>query len=611
MIDKNINPFIDHIRLLLKTLPQTPGVYQHIDITGTVIYVGKARNLKRRITSYFTRYDDHTPKIKMLVRSVCDIRITVTPTEVDALLLENNLIKQLKPRYNSTLKDDRSYPYLVLTDEDFPRMLFTHKRETVQGEYFGPYPNSRILHELQDLTHKLFPYRSCRLPLVDSRSKVHPYRHRPCINYQMGLCCAPCCNKVTYEEYDHIIQQLRRVLKGDFGDVLQEMKQQMFAHADKLEFEQAEALRRKIGLLEAYQSRSAVVGIHVKDVDVYSIVSDERTAYINMLRIKNGNIIHSGNTQLTKQLDESDAEMLAITIPHLHRRTESTAQEAIVPFPIPDLPKEYIKQTVPTRGDKLQLLELSQRNVRLHRHQYLQQKMLVDPDEHSRQLLERIQKTLQLPELPRNIECFDNSNISGAYPVAGMVRFTDGKPNKSEYRKFNIKTVEGPDDCASMAEVIRRRYKRLKEEGKEMPQLLIVDGGAGQMEMARRVLHDELKLNIPIAGLAKDDHHHTRELLYGFPPKAVGMKPADPLFHLLERIQNEVQRFAITHHRDKRSKGTFRTQLTDIPGIGHKTAQDLLIHFGSVKEVKIQPVESLAKVIGRIKAQLVVNFFNK
>ncbi len=609
MIDQNINPHIDHILLQLKTMPETPGVYQHLDATDTVIYVGKARNLKRRVASYFARYDDHTPKIKMLVRSVCDIRVTVTPTETDALLLENNLIKQLKPRYNSMLKDDRSYPYLALTHEEYPRLLFTRNHDKIAGELFGPYPNGRILHELQKIIRNLFPYRTCHLPLTQERNKTRG--RRPCINYQLGICCAPCCGKVSREEYNHVIKQVRQVLKGDFGDVLQEMKQQMFNHAAMLEFEKAEMLRRKIGLLEDYQGRSAIVGTHVKDVDVYSIVSDDNMAYINMMRIKNGNIIHSFSTRLQKQLDESDADVLAIAIPQLHQRTESTAPEAIVPIPVPELPEDYITQTIPTRGDKLQLLELSQRNVRLYQHQHLQQKMLVDPDEHQRQILERIQKALHLPELPHHIECFDNSNISGAYPVAGMVRFTDGKPDKREYRKFNITTVNGPDDYASMAEVIRRRYKRLKEEGSPLPQLLIVDGGAGQMEMARQVLHDELQLSIPIAGLAKDDRHRTRELLYGFPPQTVGMKPTDPLFHLLVRIQNEVHRFAITYHRDKRSKGTFKTQLTDIPSIGDKTAQKLLLHFGSVKKVMIQPIENLTRVVGKTKAQLIVDYFNK
>lgn len=609
MIDASINPNIDRIALKLKTIPETPGVYQYLDATGTIIYVGKARNLRRRVTSYFQRYDDHSPKIKMLVRNIRDLRITVTPTEVDALLLENNLIKQLLPKYNSMLKDDKTYPYLCITDEEYPQVIFTRNHENRRGQLFGPYPNPRILRELQDIIRHLFSYRSCRKPFTESGIAAKP--HRPCINYQMGLCCAPCSGNVTREEYLKEIERVRQVLKGDMGDTLTEMKSQMFAYANVLEFEKAETMRRKILLLEKYQSRSTIVDTNVHDVDVYSILSDDKLAYINMLRIKRGSIIYSLSTDLRKQLDESDAEVLATAIPQFRDKVESTAQEIIVPFHIDELPDDYVKQTVPDRGDRLRLLELSQRNVRSYQHQYIQQRMLVDPDEHNKQMLERIQHALHLPELPRNIECFDNSNIQGAYPVAGMVRFTDGKPNKSEYRKFNIKSVQGPDDYASMAEVIFRRYKRLSEEGKELPQLLIVDGGEGQMEVARQVTQDQLHLNIPIAGLAKDDRHRTRELLFGFPPKTVGMKPTDPLFHLLERIQNEVHRFAITYHRDKRSHGTFRTQLTDVPGIGEKTAQKLLLKFGSVKEVKIQPLENLTAVVGLSKAKAIVGFFNQ
>lgn len=609
MIDASINPNIDRIALKLKTVPDTPGVYQYLDTTDTIIYVGKARNLKRRVTSYFQRYDDHSPKIKMLVRNIHDVRITVTPTEVDALLLENNLIKQLQPKYNSMLKDDKTYPYLCITEEEYPQVIFTRNHEKIRGQFFGPYPNPRIMRELQDIIRHLFTYRSCRSHFTESGIAAKP--QRPCINYQMGLCCAPCSGNVTREEYLKEIARVRQVLKGDLGDTLSEMKSQMFAHADALEFEKAEVMRRKIHLLEEYQSRSTIVNTNVRDVDVYSILSDDKLAYINILRIKHGSIIYSFSTDVRKQLDESDAEVLAMAIPQLHDKVESTAQEIIVSFHIDELPDDYIKQTIPTRGDRLQLLELSQRNVRSYQHQYIQQRMLVDPDEHNNQMLERIQRALHLPELPHNIECFDNSNIQGAYPVAGMVRFTDGKPNKSEYRKFNIKTVQGPDDYASMAEVIYRRYKRLSEEGKELPQLLIVDGGEGQMEVARQIIQDQLHLNIPIAGLAKDDKHRTRELLFGFPPKTVGMKPTDPLFHLMERIQNEVHRFAITYHRDKRSRSTFRTQLTDIPGIGEKTAQELLLRFGSIKEVKIQPLESLTAVVGPSKAKAIVDFFNK
>ncbi|MDY5969624.1 MAG: excinuclease ABC subunit UvrC [Bacteroidales bacterium] len=608
MINSSINPNIERIALRLKTLPDTPGVYQYLDEAEKVIYVGKARNLRRRVTSYFQRYDDHSPKIKMLVRNIFDLRITVTPSEVDALLLENNLIKQLMPKYNSMLKDDKTYPYIGITDEDYPRIIYTRRRDNMPGQYFGPYPNPRILHELMDVIRHLFSYRACNTRFTEENLLHNP--QRPCMSHQIGLCCAPCCGETSREDYLKEIEKVRKVLKGDFGETLDEMKKDMFAHADALDFEKAEKLRRRIHLLEEYQSRSTIVNTNVHDVDVYSIVSDEHTAYVNIMRIKRGSVIYSFSTSIKKQLDESDTDILAMAIPQLHERTESTAQEVVVPFLVEDLPSEYIAQNVPTRGDRLHLLELSTRNVKSYQHQILQQKLLVDPDANSRHLLERIQKELHLKELPVNIECFDNSNIQGNYPVAAMVRFTNGKPDRAEYRKFNIKTVEGPDDYASMAEVIYRRYKRLSEEGKELPQLLVVDGGEGQMKVAHEVLTNQLHLDIPIAGLAKDEKHRTHELLYGYPPRTIGLKPTDPLFHLLERMQNEVHRFAVSFHRAKRSKGTFRTQLTDIPSIGEKTAQALLLRFGSVKEVKVQPFESLAAVIGAAKAKKVVEFFD-
>lgn len=586
----------------LKTIPETPGVYQHLDESGTVIYVGKARNLQRRVSSYFSHYEDKTAKIRMLVRHIYDIRITVVATEVDALLLENNLIKRYQPRYNSLLKDDKTYPYLCITDEEYPRLIFTRNHQT-RGQYFGPYPNQRILRELQDIIDQLFSYRKC-----------NKMQKRPCMKHQIGICKAPCAGLQTREEYMAEIANIRRILKGDFADIVNDMKKEMFDLAEQLRFEEAEIMKRRIRRLEEYQSKSTVVNTNVHDVDVYTILSDDKYAYVNMMRIKNGSIIYSFSNEIKKQLDETDAEILSTVIPNLHERTQSTAHEAVVPFKIDDLPEEYLKQTVPTRGDRLQLLELSMRNVKAYQIQCKHQRALLNPDEggmshRNEHLLERIQKALQLPMLPVNIECFDNSNIQGAYPVAAMVRFTNGKPNRKEYRKFNIKTVEGPDDYASMAEVIFRRYKRLSEEGKPLPQLLVVDGGRGQMEVARQVLYEQLHLDIPIAGLAKDDRHHTSELLYGFPPQVVGLKPTDPLFHLLEQIQNEVHRFAITFHKDKRSKGTFRTQLTDIPGIGEKTARDLLLKFGSLKEVKLQTEADLAKVVGPAKAKLIIAFF--
>lgn len=610
MIDSGINKNIDRIALRLKTIPETPGVYQHLDESGKVIYVGKARNLQRRVSSYFSHYDDKSAKIKMLVRNIYDIRVTVVPTEVDALLLENTLIKRYQPRYNSMLKDDKSYPYLCITDEDYPRVLFT-RNHNIKGQFFGPYPNQRILRELQDIIRQLFTYRTCERKL---RAGAIDPSERPCMKHQIGLCQAPCAGLQSHDDYIQTIENIRSILKGDFGEILNDMKSRMFALADELRFEEAETLKRKIHLLEAYQSRSTIVDANVRDVDVFNIMSDDRYAYVNMMRIKNGSIIYSLSSEIKKQLDESDAEILATVIPELHEQTQSTAQEAVVPFVVDDIPEEYIKQNAAAKGDRRKLLELSLRNVSAYAQQCRHQRALVNPDEsrsarRNDHLLERIQHALNLPTLPQNIECFDNSNIQGAYPVAAMVRFTGGKPNRSEYRKFNIKTVEGPDDYASMAEVIYRRYKRLSDENKPLPDLLVVDGGRGQMEVARQVIYDQLHLEIPIAGLAKDDRHRTSELLYGFPPAVVGMKPSDPLFHLLEQIQNEVHRFAITFHKDKRSRGTFRTQLTDIPGIGEKTARDLLLRFGSVRQIKNLTLDDLVQAVGKAKGALVYNFF--
>lgn len=632
MIDSSINPNIDRIALRLKTIPESPGVYQHLDGEGKVIYVGKARNLQRRVSSYFSHYDDKSPKIKMLVRSVRDIRVTVVATEVDALLLENSLIKRYQPRYNSMLKDDKTYPYLCLTEEPFPRLLYT-RRHTTKGQYFGPYPNGRILRELQDIIRQLFQYRTC-----DHMGK------RPCIKHQIGLCGAPCAGLQSREDYMATIEDIRRILKGDFGEILEQMKAQMYALAGEMRFEEAEAVKRKLRLLEEYQSRSTVVDTNVRDVDTVSIISDERYAYVNFMRIKHGAIIYSINHEIKKQLDESDAEILSTVIPALHEQTGSSASEVIVPFEVPELPADYLRQTAEPRGDRRKLLELSLRNVESYQKQCRHQRALTQGDAAPQavRLLERLQQALGLPRLPMEIECFDNSHIQGAYPVAGIVRFTGGKPNRKEYRKFNIRgdvettrlqDVETTrlrdngagghrmnDDYGSMAEVVERRYRRLAEEGGAMPDLLIVDGGEGQMHMAREVL-DRLKIELPIAGLAKDDRHRTNELLcfakvaggkgYGTEVRVVQLKPTDPVFHLLEQIQNEVHRFAITFHKDKRSKGTFRTTLTDIPGIGEHTAHELLLRFGSVKQIQLQTLDDLTAAIGPAKARLVYEWIRR
>ena len=599
MIDASINPNIERIALRLKTIPESPGVYQHLDADGKVIYVGKARNLHNRVASYFSHYDDKSAKIKMLVRNIHDIRVTVVATEVDALLLENSLIKRFQPRYNSMLKDDKSYPYLCITDEEYPRLLYTRRRN-IRGQYFGPYPNGRILRELQEVIRQLFQYRTCNI-----------MGKRPCIKHQIGLCGAPCAGKQPKEDYQATVESIRRLLKGDFGDILDEMKSQMYAAAEELRFEEAETIKHKIHLLEEYQSRSTVVDTNVRDVDVATLLSDERHAWVNFMRIKHGAVIYTISNEIRKQLDESDAEILATVIPALHEQSQSSAAEVILPFAVPDLPEEYLKQTVNPKGDRRKLLELSMRNAESYRKQCLHQRALTQGDAAPQavKLLERLQKALNLPTLPMEIECFDNSNIQGAYPVAGMVRFSGGKPNRKEYRKFNIKTVEGPDDYASMAEVIERRYSKNKA-----PDLLLVDGGAGQMEVARQVIQERLGLNIPIAGLAKDDRHRTNELLrYNDQGDiaVVCLKPTDPVFHLLERIQDEVHRYAITFHKDKRSKGTFRTVLTDIPGIGQKTAHQLLLHFGSVKQIQRQTLDDLSAVIGPAKAHTVYSFLHQ
>ncbi len=644
MIDASINPHIEQIALWLKTVPESPGVYQHLDAEGRVIYVGKARNLRSRVSSYFSHYDDKSAKIKMLVRNIAQTRVTVVATEIDALLLENSLIKQYQPRYNSMLKDDKSYPYLLITDEPFPRLLYVRKHTGLpRGQFFGPYPNGVILRQLQDIIRQLFRYRTC-----------NTMGKRPCMKHQIGLCAAPCAGLQSRKEYLQTFDNIRRILRGDFDDILASLKAEMLALADELRFEEAEAVKRRIRLLEEYQSRSTVVGANVRDVDVVSILSDERYAWVNFMRIRNGAIIYSFSNEVRKQLDETDAELLATLIPQFHQQTQSTATEVVLPIPVPDLPPDYLQQNTAPRGDRRRLLELSLRNVEAYRKQCTHQRALTAGEAAPQALkqLERLQALLSLPKPPMEIECFDNSNIQGAYPVAGMVRFSAGKPNRKEYRKFNIKgtaNLQPPtsdlrpptsdlrpptsdlrinDDYASMAEVIERRYRRLRDEGQPLPDLLIVDGGEGQMEMARRVLRDRLQLPIPIAGLAKDDRHRTSRLLvFGSqnselggqtsdlqPPtsiKTVQLKPTDPLFHLLEQIQNEVHRFAITFHKDKRSRATFRTSLTDIPGIGPQTARDLLLRFGSVKQIAHLTEADLADAVGPAKAKLIFNYLNK
>ena len=596
---------LDSIKEQVASLPTNPGVYQYFDKNGTLIYVGKAKNLKRRVSSYFNKEQTH-PKTKMLVSKIVTIKHFIVESEQDALLLENNLIKKFKPRYNVMLKDDKTYPWIVIKNEEFPRIFLTRHLIKNGSQYFGPYANVRMAKNLLAFIKQLYKPRTCNLAL--NSNDIHKGKFNVCLEYHIKNCKAPCAGRQSKEDYDNAVSEMRDILKGNIGEVIKILKKRMTKYADEMKYEAAGEIKAQIDELTRYQSHSTIVNPSITNVDVYSILDDTDTAYVNFLKVVNGAIVQLHTLEIRKQLDETPTELLGIAITEIRQKIPSTAKEIIVPFE-PDFQIDGVTFHTPQRGDKLSLLKLSEQNAHLYKVEKLKQMKRLDPERHNLRLLESLQKTLQLKEIPRNIECFDNSNIQGAYPVAGMVRFTDGKPNKSEYRKFNIKTVNGPDDYASMAEVIFRRYKRLAEEGQELPQLLIVDGGEGQMEVARTVIQDQLHLDIPIAGLAKDRKHRTHELLFGFPPKAVGIKPNDPLFHLMERIQDEVHRFAITFHRNQRSKNFTISELESIEGIGTKTSEVLFKNFKTISAIKSATEEELASVVGKEKARKIKRYF--
>ena len=595
------------IREQLATLPTNPGVYQYFDAHGTLIYVGKAKNLKRRVSSYFNKEQTH-PKTKMLVSKIVTIKHFIVKTEQDALLLENNLIKKHKPRYNVLLKDDKTYPWIVIKNEPFPRIFLTRHMIKNGSLYFGPYSNVSMAKNLLSLVKQLYKPRTCSLAL--NNGDIAKGKFNVCLEYHIKNCNAPCVAKQSAEEYDNAVADIRNILKGNISEVIKVLKNRMQKYSSEMRYEEAGTIKEQLDELERYQSHSTIVNPTITNVDVYSILDDIDSAYVNFLKVVNGAIVQLHTLELKKQLDETPEELLGIAITEIRQTIPSTAKEIIVPFE-PDFQLDGITFHVPQRGDKASLLHLSEQNAQLYKVEKLKQMKHLDPERHTQRILETIQKTLQLKELPRNIECFDNSNIQGAYAVAGMVRFTDGKPNKAEYRKFNIKTVEGPDDYASMAEVIYRRYKRLSEEGEALPQLLIVDGGEGQMEVARQVIQDQLQLDIPIAGLAKDDKHRTREMLFGFPPKTIGMKPTDPLFRLMERIQDEVHRFAITFHRNQRSKNFTTSELDNIKGLGPKTIELLFKNFKTISAIRDASETELSAVIGLSKTKIVKEYFGK
>ena len=592
------------LKPILSTIPNKPGVYRYFDKDGTLIYVGKAKNLKRRVSSYFNK--EQTGKTRVLVSKIADVKFIVVESESEALLLENNLIKQYKPRYNIMLKDDKTYPWICVKSEPFPRVFLTRKKVNDGSDYFGPYPSVRTAHVLLDLLTQLYQIRSCRTPLTEAN--IEKGKYRVCLDYHIHKCAGPCVGNVSREDYQQMIQAVKEIIRGNLQSVLRDLKVQMMDHASRMEFEEAQIIKEKYELLENYRSRSTVVSATIHNVDVFSYVDAESLFYVNYMKVVEGAVVQSHTVEIKRKLDETAEELLSLAVTDLRQQFESRSHEVVLPMKL-DFDLGDVEITVPKRGDKQKLLELSRRNAVQYKMDVEKQRTLVDPERHQKRVLNQLKEMLHLPVVPEIIECFDNSNFQGDYPVAAMVQFVNGKPNKSAYRHFNIKTVVGADDYASMKEVVYRRYSRLIEEEKPLPSLIVADGGKGQMEVMRQVIQDLLHIDIPIAGLVKDDRHRTRELLYGFPPRVVGIKPDSEIFRLMTHMQDEVHRFAITHHRKQFEKGFMHSELADIKGIGKTTAEKLLLELKSVKAIKEASLESLTSLIGPAKAKLVFDHF--
>ncbi len=602
-----------YLKNIVLNMPEKPGSYQYYDDLrengGTIIYVGKAKNLKRRVSSYFHREVDRY-KTKVLVSKIRDISYTVVNTEEDALLLENSLIKKYNPKYNVLLKDGKTYPSIIVTNEYFPRIFKTRHIDRRLGTYFGPYPHISAMYNILELIHKAFKPRRCHQPIT--QEGIDAGKYKPCLEYHIHNCEGCCIGRQSREDYLENIRQAKEVLKGNTRELSEWLYERMMANAKLLKFEEAERLKERYLLMQDFVSKSEVVSHTITDVDVFTITDDDnrKNAYINYIHVKNGTINQSFTYEYKRKLDESDEDLLLQAIPEIRDRFGSTAKEIIVPFEMEWKMKDA-DFFVPQRGDKKHLLELSEMNGKQYKFDRLKQSDKLNPEQKQTRLMKELQDKLHLAKLPYQIECFDNSNISGTDAVAGCIVYKGMKPSRKDYRKYNIKTVTGPDDYASMQEVVRRRYSRMKEEGTPLPDLIITDGGKGQMDVVREVVEDELHLNIPIAGLAKDDKHRTNELLFGFPPQVIGMKTDSELFHILTQIQDEVHRYAITFHRDKRSKHALHSALDDIKGIGPKTRDKLLNAFKSVKKIKGATVEELATVIGQEKAKAVKESLSK
>lgn len=598
---------LEYIKTILAVMPEKPGCYEYFDEKGTIIYVGKAKNLKRRVSSYFNKQQDSN-KTRVLVKQIRDIKYFVVDTEQDALLLENSLIKQYHPRYNVLLKDDKTYPSIVVKNEYFPRIYQTRNIVRDGSRYYGPYPSVYTAKVMLQLVKELYPLRTCKYPLTPEN--IRDGKYSVCLEYHIKRCKGPCEGLQSLEEYMRNIAEIKEILRGNISQVSKHLYEQMMQLSAELKFEEAQKVKEKYEAIENYRSKSVVVTPMLHNIDVFSITENEPSVYINYLHIGNGAVVQAYTFEYKKKLDESKEELLSLGIVEMRKRFDSTAKEIIVPFTL-DIELEGVQFTVPQRGDKKKLLELSEMNGRQYKLDKLKQSEKLNPEQRNVKLLKEIQTYLHLEELPAQIECFDNSNIQGSDPVAACVVFKMGKPSKADYRKYNIKTVEGPDDYASMREVVRRRYTRMIDEKSSLPNLIITDGGKGQMEAVRSVVENELHLHIPIAGLAKDDRHRTAELLFGFPPEVIGMKMDSPLFHLLTRMQDEVHRFAISFHRDKRSKGQNHSALDDIKGIGEKTKTLLLKHFKSVKRIREASAEELFSLIGEKKAVALMDGLNK
>lgn len=591
----------EYLRGIVLNLPTGPGIYQYLNKEGTIIYVGKAKNLKRRVYSYFSK-EHQSAKTRILVSKIADIRYIVVNTEEDALLLENNLIKKYKPRYNVLLKDDKSYPSICVTNEYFPRVFKTRKIVRNGSTYYGPYSHVPSMMAVLELIKKLYPLRTCNLALTPEN--IRNGKFNVCLEYHIKNCKAPCIAMQSHEEYMQNIAQIKEILKGNTQIISEALMNEMMSLAADMKFEEAQKVKEKYELIETYRSKSEVVSSVLHNIDVFSIETDESTAYINYLHITNGCINQAFTFEYKMRMDETKEELLQLGIIEMRERYKSRSKEIIVPFEL-DMEMDGVTFTIPQRGDKKHLLELSILNVKQYKVDRLKQAEKLNPEQRSVRLLKEIQEQLHMEKMPIHIECFDNSNIQGSDAVAACVVFKKAKPSKKDYRKYIIKTVVGPDDYASMQEVVRRRYSRITEEQGELPDLILTDGGKGQMEVVRQVIEDELHLNIPIAGLAKDNRHRTSEVLFGFPPMTIGIKQGTPLFHLLENIQDEVHRFAITFHRDKRSKSQIASALDNVKGIGEKRKTALLKAFKSVARIKKASLEELAEVVGESAAKSV------